>query len=323
MLLEILVAGFCITIQDGGRHGWRRFGVPLSGATDGFALAAVNSLVGNPADTANLEAAMSGGTFCTDADLLVAAAGPGWMLEVGGRKLPGWMAVVVKEGQPFSLISSGMGRWGYMAISGGLNVPLVMDSRSTCLRAGFGGWQGRALQAGDRLPLGAPLTPQNTALAGSQLGTGSLPDYAAEITARVVPGPHTALFTDEGHRTFFSEEYTVSENSDRMGYRLEGKQIEHRGSVDVLSQGVLPGTVQVAADGMPMVLMSDAQTTGGYAQIGEVIRADLPRLAQLMPGGKVKFKEVTAAEARGLQAEQLARLARGLRESAEEADTGA
>jgi antagonist of KipI len=319
-MLEIRDAGFLITIQDSGRTGWRRYGVPVSGAMDRWAMTAVNSLVGNPAGSAELEAGMAGGTFCADEDLLAAAGGAGWSLVVEGHDLPGWMTVKINAGRSFELRTSGKGRWGYLAIHGGLDVPPVMGSRSTYLRAGFGGWQGRALQPGDRLPVKETPIDVIDALAGNQLDPDALPDYGQAITLRVIPGPHTALFSEEGLRTFFGSEYTVSESSDRMGYRLEGEAIAHRGGADVLSLGVLPGAIQVPADGQPMVLMSDAQTTGGYALIGTVIHADLPRLAQLLPGGKLRLKETTAAEARALLEQQLGGLARELARSGSEAE---
>ncbi len=319
-MLEIRDAGFLITIQDSGRTGWRRYGVPVSGAMDRCALTAVNSLVGNPAGSAVLEAGMAGGTFCADEDLLVAAGGPGWSLEVEGHELPGWMAVKINAGRDFSLRTSGKGRWGYLAIHGGLGVPPVMGSRSTYLRAGFGGWQGRALRTGDRLPVKETPIDVIEELAGNQINPVALPDYGQKITIRVIPGPHTALFAEEGLRTFHSAEYTVGESSDRMGYRLEGEAIAHQGGADVLSLGVMPGAIQVPADGQPVVLMSDAQTTGGYALIGSVIRADLPRLAQLMPGGILRFKETTAAEAQALLVQQLGRLARELAKPGDEAE---
>lgn len=308
-MLEIIETGFLITIQDGGRTGWRRFGVPLSGAMDRFALAAANHLVGNPAATAGLEAAFSGGRFRADEDLLVAVGGPGWALEVEGRELPGWMAAKINAGDCFSLVMSGQGRWGYLAIHGGVEVTPVMGSRSTYLRAGFGGWQGRALQSGDRLPVRAAPAAIIDGLASRQLEESALPDYRDAITVGVIPGPHTGAFTEDGLKTFFHEQYLISENSDRMGYRLDGQTIGLRSRADVLSQGVMPGAIQVPADGRPMVLMSDAQTTGGYALIGVVIHADLPRLAQLMPGGKIRFREVTVAEAESLLEKQLANLA--------------
>lgn len=311
-MLEILDQGFFITVQDGGRSGLRRAGVPLSGAMDRFALAAANHLVGNLPGAACLEFAMTGGGFVPDDDLLIAAAGPGWSLEIEGRALPGWMSVKVNAGDRIALVTSGMGRWGYLAVHGGLDVPVLMGSRSTCPRAGFGGWQGRTLRAGDRLPVKETPSVVMDELAGQSLNENFLPDYWDEITIGVIPGPHTDRFTEDKLKEFFNTRFVISEESDRMGYRLEGPGIMRKGAAEILSLGVVPGAIQVPAGGSPVVLMCDAQTTGGYALIGTVIRADLPRLAQLMPGGRMRFKETTAGEAAVLLEDQLGRLAAGL-----------
>lgn len=312
MMIEILDPGFFATVQDEGRSGFRRIGVPLSGAMDRFALAAANHLVGNLPGAACFEFAMTGGALIADEDLLIAAAGPGWSLEIEGRELPGWMAVKINAGDRFALVTSGKGRWGYLAVHGGLDVPVVMGSRSTCTRAGFGGWQGRALNTGDRLPVKETPSAIIEALAGQRIHQDSLPHYGDEITIGVIPGPHAGLFIGEGLNQFFGVRFVISEASDRMGYRLEGVKIDRQGPSEVPSQGVMPGAIQVPPGGCPVVLMSDAQATGGYALIGMVIRADLPRLAQLMPGGRVRFKETTAGEAVILLEEQLGRLAEGL-----------
>ena len=294
-----LFPGFLTTVQDLGRAGYARLGVPGSGAMDRVALMAANALVGNPPGAAGLECALLGPALQADADCLAAAAGRGIELEVGGRRLPAWMAAWVRPGEMVALRATDEAAWGYLAVSGGIDVPPVMGSRSTYLRGGFGGLEGRALRAGDWLAVGqagAPVDPYERA--GLELAEELRPPYSDHPLIDVVLGPQAEAFSQAGLEAFLEGEYALTPACDRMGYRLEGPPIARRGGADLLSEGIALGSVQVPGDGQPIVLMADRQTAGGYPKIAVVTGASLPLLAQCSPGrGRVRFRAVTVEEA--------------------------
>jgi biotin-dependent carboxylase-like uncharacterized protein len=293
----VLEPGLLTTVQDLGRRGYERFGVPVAGAMDEFALRAANGLVGNPADAAGLEITLVGPRLRATENCLVAVCGADLDLHVGDRSLPGWMAVFVRRGWEISFGGPRRGCRAYLAVAGGIDVPPVMGSRSTYLRGGFGGFQGRALRAGDRLPVGAPAASP-TDLAGRRLPKRVRPRYNDHPTLTAILGPQDDSFTGEGIAAFLSGEYRVAPTSDRMGYRLEGPAIAHKISADIVSDGVALGAVQVPAGGQPIVMMTDRQTTGGYAKIATVVRADMPLLAQCVPGeSRVRFRKTTVEAA--------------------------
>jgi antagonist of KipI len=226
--------------------------------------------------------------------VLVAGAGRGFKLEIGGRGIPLWMAAWARCGETISLKGDG-GGWGYLAVSGGIAVPELLDSRSTCLRAGFGGFEGRPLQAGDALPLAD--TPGDYDLAGRELPDELRPAYSDHPRLDVILGPQQEAFTPDAVESFLNEEYTLTPACDRMGYRLSGPALARNSLGELLSEGVAFGAVQVPQDGQPIVLMADRQTTGGYPKIAVVSGAGLPLLAQCPPGGSVRFQAVSVAEA--------------------------
>lgn len=300
MTLEVMEPGLLTTVQDLGRRGYERFGVPVAGAMDGYALRAANGLVGNPWGAAGLEMTIAGPKLQATQNCLIAVTGGDLSLHVQGRRMPLWTALYVRRGWTISFKGRQSGCRAYLAVAGGIAVPLVMGSRATYLRGGFGGYEGRALRAGDVLPLGEPacsLLDQ----AGQQLPEDLRPDYGDAPTVEVILGPQDDRFTKEGMATFLSSEYTVDPVSDRMGYRLEGPRIAHKTSADIVSDGIVLGAVQVPASGQPIVMMADRQTTGGYTKIATVVSADIPLLAQCMPGrSRVRFRVTTvdAAQAR-------------------------
>ena len=300
MLLEVLEPGFMATIQDvPGRRGYARLGVPRSGAMDWFALTAANYLVGNDWNEGGLECFASGPVLHAGADVVVAAAGRGFELCVDDDHFPLWTVVQVQRGQCIQLMALPDAGWGYLAVSGGINVPQVMGSYATCLRASFGGFEGRELRVGDVLETGK-VTEQAwvQGRAGCSLPAAVLPVYAATVVVQVVPGPQVERFKPDGWQTFLAGEYAISSLSDRMGYRLEGVSVPMTGAAAVLSEGTLPGAIQVPGDGQPVVLMADSQTSGGYAKIAAVITAELPLLALCIPGrSRVQFQETTVAAA--------------------------
>lgn len=297
--VTLLSAPFLATVQDLGRAGFERLGVPVSGAMDFFALRAANRLAGNPPGAAALELALAGVDLALDAPGLVALAGPGWQMEIGGRLIPAWMAAYARAGEVIRVRALDGGAWGYLAFSGGVDVPQVCGSRSTYLRGGFGGFEGRALQAGDCLPLAPGLTEaQMMARAGLSLPPHLRPAYANPATLRVLPAPQADGFDDAAWHTLLNSPYTLSPASDRMGYRLEGAPILPKTGGELLSEGVAMGALQVPGGGQPLALMADRQTAGGYPKIAAVISADLPLLAQVPPGGQVRFALTDLSNAR-------------------------
>lgn len=305
MQLKVVEPGFLTTVQDLGRVGFRSSGVPLGGAMDRFALMAANKLVGNSQNDACLEFYVSGPALTMDVDGVVAVTGRGFTIEVEGRQYPAWLGVQIKAGQTIRLVGTVGCCWGYVAISGGVIVPDVMGSRSTYLRGNFGGWMGRSLQAEDVLPIGTTWD----VTAGKILPAEKQPRYTDDVTLRVVPGPQKRSLGEREWRDFIEGVYQVSTVSDRMGYRLQGNTPVSIPAGDILSEAAWPGAVQVPSGGQPLVLMCDAQTTGGYAKVASIISADLHLLAQCPLGfGRVRFSVTAVTHARQAYGETLSLL---------------
>lgn len=313
MPLTVISPGLLTTVQDLGRLGYQRFGVPQSGAMDEFALRAANRLVGNPPQAAGLEFVLDAPLLQAGEDCLVALAGRGFALLVQDRRVGAWRAALVRRGEIIRFLPDPSPGWGCLAVLGGIAVPPVLGSRSTYVRGAFGGWRGRLLQAQDALPVGAERPRGWKAWAGRWLPPGLRPAYTDQVSVRVILGPQADAFTSGALETFLSGEYSVSPASDRMGYRLAGPRLAHRGGADLLSEPLAWGALQVPADGLPMAMMSDRPTTGGYPKIATVARCDLPLLAQAMPGiGRVRFQAVSVEEAQRQVHEMLERLELGI-----------
>lgn len=297
-MIEVLRAGLCDLVMDQGRPGWGALGVPAGGAADAAALAAANCLVGNEADAAGLEMTLLGPVLRFPAGGVVALTGAHFSAaRSGGAAVPWNQTLVLAAGETLSLGRAAAGHRCWLALRGGLAVPSVMGSRSTFLPAGFGGFRGRALQAGDVLPGGER---------GGEVGLlrAQLPvSRAADGCLRVVTGPQAGQFDDAGLAAFFSGAYRVSAASDRRGLRLRGAPVKHR-QAELSSQGVLPGAIQVPPDGQPIILGWDGPVTGGYPVIASVISADLPRLAQLRPDEAACFATIEVETARALAGAQ-------------------
>jgi len=301
-MLEVLDPGLLTTVQDAGRKGWARYGIPPSGPLDTAAFAAANALVDNPPDAAALEITLAGPTLRVSRECLIAVCGADFELWVGTLPVPLWHAVYVRAGR---LITFGVRRSGaraYLAISGGIALPPFLGSRSTYLPGGFGGLDGRALRAGDRLPLGVMRARDLPQGAGRVWPVQRRPPYTPQPTLRVLLGPQDDAFTAEGLATLLNSAYRITPQADRMGARLQGPTVAHRGLAGVVSDGVVVGSVQVPPDGQPIVMLADHQTTGGYPKIATVLRADLPLLAQCLPGHYVRFAAVTLTEAQRVAA---------------------
>jgi biotin-dependent carboxylase-like uncharacterized protein len=289
-MIELLRAGPQTTVQDGGRGAWRDRGVSLCGALDDLALAQGNLLVGNPVDAAGLEFTLGGARLRFEVDACIALTGTDAEARLDGLPLrPGWRGHA-RAGQTLQLAAPRERMRSYLAVSGGIAVAPQLGSRSTDLKAGFGGWQGRALRDGDRLPIQA-------AAAGPPRPAIGLrpPDWDARV--RVLPGPEYAEFPAASHALLWEADWTLTPQSNRMGYRLAGPVLERERGGELASHGVLPGVIQVPPSGQPIVLLADAQTTGGYPKIGVVIRADLWKLAQLRLGATLRFIPCSREEA--------------------------
>jgi biotin-dependent carboxylase-like uncharacterized protein len=283
-------AGLLTTVQDRGRYGYQRYGMPVSGAMDVFSLELANLLVGNNPGDSCLEVTISGPELEFTGATWVAITGADMDPHLNGQGIPMNTAVDVRPGDKLGFRGLRSGCRTYIAFAGGIAVPPVMGSRSAYLRAGIGGFQGRALIAGDELPLGDPRGKPYL----KEIPEGLIPEYRNEQTIRVISGPEAHYFEIAGLRNFLSTEYTVTAQSDRMGYRLTGELIRHKeGMTNIISAGISLGTVQVPGDGQPIILMADRQTSGGYARIANVITADLTLLAQLIPRFKIRFKETS------------------------------
>lgn len=333
MSLRVERAGLQSSVQDLGRYGWQHVGIVPCGAMDAHALRLANVLVGNAYDAAALEITLRGPELLVERDALIALCGATFTGHVSSRTgerrpLPPNRPVFVRRGTRIVIGDALHGARAYLAVSGGFAVAPILGSRSTYLPAGFGGFEGRALRAGDRLLLVRDvehiaaerlgrLSRQRGALREDKVMSTvpwcapvrSLPDGDIAV-AHVVDGRHRELFTNVAQRLFESVTFRLSPDSNRMGYRLTGATLDLKRKIDVLSEPTCLGTVQVPADGTPIVLMADHQTTGGYAKIAEVASADIARLAQLRPGAKLRFARCALAEAIALRdaarAEQLA-----------------
>jgi len=287
-MLLVVDPGIFTTIQDAGRWGYQAYGVPVSGAMDVEALRAANRLVHNPLDEATLEI-RSPIALQSDAPYLIALTGAAARFEINGRALPMWMSVFVRAGSRIEIVPRRAGGWTYLAIHGGIDVPRVLGSKSTFLRGKFGGLEGRALVAGDQLGIGAPTLSHLVAAAGQSIAAR---ETRADIC--IVLGPHDDWFTSEAIVALARAEYIVTENADRMGYRLRGTPLRRVRAGEMVSSGVPLGAIQVPLDGQPIVLMADHQTTGGYPIIATVVSADIAHLAQRAPGDVVRFRIVGA-----------------------------
>lgn len=292
--LAIETAGLLTTVQDSGRYGFQDKGVPVSGAMDRAALELGNALLGNAPGAAALEI-FSGGfraRFLTDAFFAVTGFDPD--VRLNGHAVDLWTPHAARAGDVVSIEAGGLGLWHYLCLEGGIDVPPVLGSRSTYLRGGFGGLEGRALRPGDVLETN-PLGPSASL---GPLPENLRPAYAAHPTIRVVLGPQAEVFSSDVLDAFLGAPYGVTTRSDRMGMMLDGPRLQHSGSPDIVSEGLAFGAVQVPGEGLPFVLLADRPTTGGYAKIATVVSLDLPLLVQTAPGRSVRFQAVDLWEAR-------------------------
>jgi antagonist of KipI len=289
--VHVLRPGLQTTVQDLGRVGRQDRGIAVAGAMDPFAHRLANALVGNARGAATLEITAAGPELGFDDERVVAVAGARFTLSVDGVNVPAGRSFVVPAGGRLTFGDRATGARAYLAVQGGFDVPRVMDSCATDVRNGFGGWHGRALKAGDRLPLGA----KPAARAGRRQPRGGALHETNVV--RVLPGPHQDRFAADALERLESGPYVVAADSDRMGYRLDGPPLTHRRGADMISEATVPGALQVPASGQPILLMAERQTTGGYPILAAAISADLGVAAQAMPGDALRFRRCSRAEA--------------------------
>ena len=292
-MLEVLNFSGLVTLQDSGRRGWQSYGVPVSGPMDWFAHCAANSLINNSPDAVVIEIGLGEAEFRAKRDCVLAVTGAGFEVANYVWTFPLWTSFYVRAGWRVHVQKTSGGNWTYLAIAGGFETKAMLGSKSTYLRGGLGA----ALRAGNTLEAGKPAA-ELTKLAARDFPVEKYVNYSQSPVIEVFAGPQADRFTDAGIRTFYGSEYTLSKSFDRMGYRLEGNPISHAGSADLISEGMTMGSVQVPANGQPIVMMADSPTIGGYPKIANVTRASLPLLAQCEAGiSKIQFQETMVEDA--------------------------
>ncbi len=291
--LTVISPGPLSTIQDEGRFGYMSTGFSPGGAMDAYSMKIANILVGNAPGDGVIEMTLMGLSARFECDSVIAITGADMEPTLNDTEIPMYKGISVKKGDILTLKMAKSGMRAYLAVAGGFDLECAMGSMSTNLKCALGGFEGRKLKAGDCLPL-------RTSVDIFHIGPRKCaPEnkYENHITVRVVLGPQDDYFTKKGIETFLSSTYTVSDKSDRMGVRLEGEKIENINGVDIISDGIATGSVQIPASGTPIIMMADRQTTGGYAKIATVISADLKKIAQAKPGSCISFEAITAKEA--------------------------
>lgn len=290
----VIAPGAFTTVQDMGRFGYRHIGVPPSGALDSFACRAANLLVGNPQDCAVLEMTFTGVELAVLREVDVALTGADMGTALNHRPMDNWCTVRLAPGDLLTIGQARSGCRGYLAVTGGIDVPLVMGSRSTNTMAAMGGYRGRILRKGDFIKSG----PGRVLDRPRELPPGLRPGYPETVTLRAIAGPQDDYFT-EGLQRLFTRPFTVGARADRMGCRLDGPGIPLRRGMpeSIISEPIVPGGIQIPADGHPIILLNE-QTAGGYAKIATVVSSDLPKVAQAVAGDTICFKQTDLQTAR-------------------------
>ncbi|NYT84211.1 biotin-dependent carboxyltransferase family protein [Pollutimonas harenae] len=307
MSILVIKPGMLSSFQDLGRTGYQHLGVPVGGAMDSRAHRLANLLVGNDENEATLEVTLTGPTLRFDAPACIAICGAQLNPTLNKEPVPNNRPLIVRRGDILAFGARAIGLRAYIAWHGGIALTSVMASHSTYLRGGFGGYQGRALRKDDTLTLNVDLRKHNLDELAHELWQikvylPSILGMNPKSAIRTVRGAHAPLFTDASVQSFFSDEYQISPQSERMGYRLQGTALKLLSTTQLLSEATSFGSVQVPPDGKPIILMADRQTTGGYAKIAHVATVDLPFIAQGMPGETLRFMEISLEQAQQLDA---------------------
>lgn len=299
----IIDGGLQTTVQDAGRPGLLALGVPRSGALDALSWRLANRIAGNSADVAALELRSPGPVLRVEggaARITLGGTSASLRIERGGttQEWSSWRAVDLQDGDVVSVAPFADSAIAYLAVAGGFDLPEQLGSRSTFLRGGFGGVDGKALQTGGALKLVRSVLPD-----GPCQTLLRPPAFVAAPVLRALPGPQADHFSPDALTVFFGKPFTVSRDLDRMGMRLDGPELKHARSPDIVSDATVPGAVQVPGSSQPILLLNDCQTTGGYPKIAVVITADLPHAGRLLPGSELRFRQVTMTEAEEARAE--------------------
>ncbi|MFX0546513.1 biotin-dependent carboxyltransferase family protein [Roseovarius sp. S1116L3] len=309
--LIVQSAGPFTTVQDLGRSGHQAAGIPVSGALDPVALRIANALVGNKEGEAALEIRLAGPVLKVEAArvrvALCGTSAPLLTLAPEPREVPAWQSVTLERGTVLRVPPLKDSVTAYLAVAGGFDLALVLGSRSTCLRASFGGLEGRTLADGDTVLLRCAGPEEQPDMRCIQP-----PSLAPPKVIRVVLGPQDDHFTKDAIAEFLQAEFRVTSEADRMGMRLSGPKLTHRNGHDITSDGVATGAVQVPGDGQPIVLLADHQTTGGYPKIAGVVSADLPTLGRMAPGAALRFSAISVGEAQDIHRSGAAATAKAL-----------
>lgn len=294
--------GILTTVQDKGRTGYMGSGFSPNGVMDLRAYITANILVENTLNTCVIEFALAGPTLRFTTSTFISITGGDFSPTINGVSVPMYTALQVKRGSILRFKAPVKGAYGYVAIAGGsVRVPEVMGSRSTNLKCSIGGWQGRALAMGDYLPFVTKNVDFMPNLNSHTLAYDNYYDFDKDpLVLRVIPGPQEEAFTEKGIEMFYGETYETTTKCDRMGYRLDGPQIETVNGSDIISDGIAFGAIQVPSHGKPIIMLTDRQTTGGYAKIGTLASVDIPKLVQCQPGRKIRFTSITVQEAQTL-----------------------
>lgn len=290
--IKVVKPGWLTTVQDLGRYGYQRYGMPVSGAMDRCSYIVANRLVGNHDHDAALEITLKGPELLFEHDSVIALTGADLAPSLDGIGIPLWTSVKVKAGSRISFGTRRVGARCYLAIAGGIDVPIILGSRSTHIASQTGGMKGRTLAQGDILVSGTPSLYQQTTI-GRSLPEKLRPMYSTVTTLRILPIPQRDAFLERSLEVFTTNPYRLTSQSDRMGYRLEGPKFGHGRAEQYISDGTALGALQIPPDEQPILLMADRQTTGGYPKIAVVISADLHLAGQLLPGDTIQFTTTT------------------------------
>lgn len=310
-MITIQKPGLLTTVQDSGRYGFQKEGVIVSGAMDMEAHRIANRLVGNSIHTPSIEMTLMGPVVEFEADALISICGGQLSPLIDGDPVPMWRPLFIKKGSELRFGRPKEGFRAYLAIAGGIEVPNVMGSASTYLRAGIGGHHGRALQNGDKLHFLEPDGPARALRDKLKAKSGKAHSQSTKwgVSAKFMTNPHSGAniriiegrefdsFSNESQHALLSDSFTIDSNSDRMGYRLQGPELKKTNNKDMISEAVSFGTIQSPQEGELIVLLADRQTTGGYPRVAQVASVDLPKIAQLKPGDQLNFDMITHKQA--------------------------
>jgi biotin-dependent carboxylase-like uncharacterized protein len=294
--VSVIKPGMLTTIQDLGRHSYRALGVSTCGVMDQLSFKLANILVGNDKNEAALEVTLIGPRLRFNHVGMIAITGANLSSSLNGMEIPMYKSIQVETGDELSFGKCKDGVRSYIAFAGGIDVPKVMGSRSTYIRGHYGGIEGRAMTSGDTIPLGKS-TFEPRFLSGRRIRYQDIPNFQVDRPIRFILGPHDDRFTKESLDDLINTPYTVSNESDRMGYRLQGTHLEHLSGADIASDFITPGTIQVPGNGQPIIHMADCGTSGGYTKIGVIIGVDLSYVAQKKPGDTINFQPIDVMSA--------------------------